>query len=130
MKNKINLSSICTRLAVVFALCTILAACGKTNTPSATINGFLKEIKAENYEKAIEYFDPAILEQPGAKEKLTMLMKEGFSKDPIVTYKILDEEIDGNEAKVLVAATLESGEKEEDHFDVVLVDGSWYLSMN
>lgn len=130
MTHKINRSSIGLRFVLIVAFATMIAACGKLSSPSSTMKGFLGALKAEKYEKAVEHFEPAILEEPGAKEKLTSLLKQEFSKDPLVKFKILDEEIAGDEAEVLVSLTQESGDEDEDSFDLVRVDGSWYLTMN
>jgi hypothetical protein len=83
----------------------LFVACSP-KTPSNTVKEFLNYIKAEKYEKAVEYF--FLEDETASKEDLEVFaakLKEGYAKDgkhTIAKFEILKEEINEDKASVEV----------------------------
>lgn len=106
-----------------------LAGCSSPqSSPSGTVEAFMKASQKGDIEAAIELIDPEILAQPGAKAKLTGMMEKGLAEEPVDSFRIIEEENDGDTAKVKVEIT--SGDKTDtDTIPLIMREGKWYLSM-
>lgn len=113
-----------------------VTSCGGTATPTAAAEEGLEMIKAGNYEGFVEtiYFGEKATEEEvkQAKEMYVSLFKEKGDKQitkkgGIASYNVLSEEVaeDGKTAKVAYEIVYGDGSKEEQKFDMVLVDGAW-----
>lgn len=129
MKSKTKLTTLPAILVALGVL--FLAACsGGPQSPSDVADGFYGALKAKDAEKAVTYFPPSTLEQPGAKEKILGLLKQAMTDAPeIQSYEIVDENIDGDSATVEVKYTNEDGSEESETVKLIKEDENWYVTM-
>jgi hypothetical protein len=118
-------------IAVTVLLFASLVAfgCGDSG-PKGSVESFINAFKDKNCEKAVDYID---LEGAGTnKEDMVKSCQASVGAGEIVSYKILEENINGDKATVKVETTTKIGDKEEtttDTIDVVKKNGEWKVSL-
>jgi hypothetical protein len=121
-------------ISITLALVTTLTliACGSASSgPEGVVETFLKSAKAGNFDKAVGLYAPEVLEQPGAKEKLTSFVKAGLSQhDGVGSYTVGTAEVSENSAQVPYTITYKDGSDDKGSMSVEKIDGKWYLSVN
>jgi hypothetical protein len=119
--------------AIAVALLTVVAlvafGCGDSG-PASTVEGFIETLKGKDCEKAVNFID---LEGVGASGKeVVKNCKETIDESEIVSYKVLDEKIDGDKAEVKVETVTKSNDgKDTSTFTINVVNknGEWKISL-
>ncbi len=88
--------------------------CGGNN-PSAVVDKFMQAQKDKDCEKQAELIDVQAPELGGAvtRESLVKNCQETADEVEVIDYKVLEEEIDGDTARVKAEVTLKIGEDEQ-----------------
>lgn len=122
-------------VAVSILAIMVLAAfgCGSSG-PSAAVEGFIGAAKDKDCEKMIDYIDLTAFETSGVtinKQELVDACKAESALGEIVSYKILEETVDGDKATVKVEVTTKENDKEQTESDTLQLnkrDGEWKIS--
>ena len=122
-------------VAVSILAIMVLAAigCGGSG-PSAAVEGFINAAKDKDCEKMIDYIDLAAFETQGVtinKQELVDACKAESALGEVVSYKILEETVDGDKATVKVEVTTKEDGQENTESDTLQLnkrDGEWKIS--
>lgn len=124
------------RLILIAGLLTVMlaaAGCGGAGGPSATVEGFMEAAKDKDCSKMVDYLDIESFQAPGVsitREELISMCEES-GMDEIVSYKVIEEKIDGDKAEVKVEATGKADGDEEtatNTLNLVKRGDEWKLS--
>ena len=126
---------------MVFAATLVLAllvlpliGCG-TSGAKQTVDGFMAAAKDKDCEKMVGYMDLSPAAAQGVsinKDELVQACKDENGLGEVVSYKVLEEKVDGDNAEIKVeVVTKENGEEKTttDTLKVINKDGSWLISI-
>lgn len=121
-------------VAVLAALLMAVAGCGSSG-PTAAVEDFMKATQDKNCQKMIDAMDFKAAEEAGIPNLKDELVKaceeEKDSGGELVSYKILEETINGDSATVKVEATTKNNDQEKTEsttLNLVQRDGKWLIS--
>ncbi|MFC5528783.1 zinc-ribbon domain-containing protein [Cohnella yongneupensis] len=105
---------------------------GSQSSPKSTVESFMEAVKAKDGKALVKLISDDSLGNPDKDELNDIIdeMEDNFGSGSLKSYKILDTDIDDDTATVDYEVTYsEDGEKqtEEDSFDLVKVEGKWYI---
>ncbi|MHB9111319.1 MAG: Rv0361 family membrane protein [Thermoleophilia bacterium] len=125
------------RVLVAVSVLTILVlsafGCGSSG-PKAAVEDFMGAAKDKDCEKMIDLIDLSALETSGVaidKQELVDACKAESALGEIVSYKILEETVDGDKATVKVEVTTKENGNEQTESDTLQLnkrDGEWKIS--
>ncbi len=119
-------------LAGVLLMALAAFGCGDSG-PKAAVTGVMDAAKAKDCEKLVDYIDLESLKELGGevtKEMLVSSCKES-GMDDVVSYNILEENIDGDKAEVKVEVTAKQNGQEQTVTDTLTLinrNGEWKLT--
>lgn len=107
--------------------------CGSSGS-TAAVEGFMKAAQDKNCSQMIDFMDLKAAEAQGTvnKDELIKACEAQQGLGDVVSYKILEESVDGDKAQVKVEVTTkENGEEktQSDTLNVMQVDGDWKISI-
>lgn len=125
------------RILVAVSVLAILVlsafGCGSSG-PTAAVEDFMGAAKDKNCDKMIDLIDLKGFETSGVtidKQELVDACKAESALGEIVSYKILEETIDGDKATVKVEVTTKENGNEQTDSDTLQLtnrDGQWLIS--
>ncbi|MDO8736262.1 MAG: DUF4878 domain-containing protein [Thermoleophilia bacterium] len=107
--------------------------CGSSG-PTAAVESFMKAAQDKDCETMIDYIDLSSLETSGVtinKEELVQACKSESALGDVVSYKVLEEKINGDTAEVKVEVTSKEDGAEKTESDTLKLnqrDGKWLIS--
>ncbi|MHB1054318.1 MAG: Rv0361 family membrane protein [Thermoleophilia bacterium] len=113
----------------------MLAAVGCGSSPStAAVENFMKAAQDKDCGKMIDLMDLSAAQAQGAinKDELIKSCEDSKGLGDVVSYKILEEKVDGDSATIKVEVTTKEGDKEKTESDTLTVkkvDGDWKISI-
>ncbi len=125
-------------LSIFATLFSVAVSCSSSSTPSSVAEEVTKCIQKGDYDKLGEYI---YAEKDDANAEQTKAMVVGMLKDKggkaiekkggIKSYTTISEEIseDGSTAEVEVEVTYGDDSTENNDYDLINVDGKWYLEI-
>jgi len=120
--------------ALIVSLLALLAGCGSSG-PSSAVESFIKAAQDKDCNKMVDLMDLQAVEEQGAtnvrEELVASCQQEANSSGEIVSYKIVEEKIEGDKAEVKIEVTTkENGEEKTDNDTLTVFqrDGEWKVS--
>lgn len=110
------------KFAFFLSLSLLLSACG-VNTPKGITARFLDCLVARDFEKAKMYATPE------TAKVIDFMKNMPHTEGDFIGYKILQEEITGNEAVVQCSMIGKDGKTDTQNINLVKTDGKWKVVM-
>lgn len=122
-------------VAVSILAMLVLAAfgCGSSG-PSAAVEDFMGAAKSKDCDKMVDFLDMKAFESSGItinRDELVESCKAESGIGDVVSYKILEEKVDGDSAEIKVEVTTKEGEEETTESDTLKLikrDGEWKIA--
>lgn len=117
-------------VAVIFGAYKLFSGGGSQSDPASTVESFIEAADDHDIEEMMEYFlpNPDLTERELQRAKINL--EQNIYDFDVKKYKIIHVEENGNQALVEYMIIIESGgeqETNEDEFELVRVDGKWYI---
>jgi hypothetical protein len=111
----------------------VIPGCGGAgggSGPEGVAKQFFSSVKGGDYEKAVSYYQPSTLEEPGAKEKLIAVMKSRVEgKEGLASFEVKEATIEEDKASVPYVMHFKDGDQDDGEMTCVEEGGKWYLSL-
>lgn len=119
--------------AVLAALLMAVFGCGGSSA-GAAMEDFLKAAQNKDCEKMVDMMDLSAITQMQSvsRDQLVESCKSESASGEILSYKILEEKVEGDKAEVKVEVTTKSEGQEDtesDSFTLNKKDGAWKISL-
>ena len=121
---------------LVLSLTVIMAAlmfmgCSKNNSPEAVVETALKAVQSKDAEAFADcyFYEGTDSEKKAKRAKIVAELLEDIDDEvPFKSYEILKTEMKGDDkATVTIKLVGEDGETDEEHHEVIKIDGKWYI---
>jgi len=131
--HKISRFRVLVAVSVLAIIVLSAIGCGSSG-PKAAVESFMSAAKDKDCKTMIEYIDLGSLQTAGAqinKDELIQACEAESGLGDVVSYKILDETVNGDTAEVKVEVTTSENGNEKTESDTLKLnqrDGKWLIS--
>jgi hypothetical protein len=117
-------------LAAIMMVSSLLLLVGCSDRPSDVVTKVIRAMEQGDVDAAVSHIHPdhrEELRRLGLEGQAEVSRKELEQLGGIKRIEILEEDIDEDSATLQIRLTFGNGETESDRFELVKIDGRWYI---